>query len=513
MARLQLLFPGNHVSASAIGADLESIVRYINAAEIGNRTLRELMLTLFDSSGTFSAPVELRNDPTEGLQYRVGSYVDPAEGWRNLAAADEIRGLPGADIGTVGAPILSGRQDIVATSGQTVFDFAHESTDAVVVYQNGLLLAQSSYTASSAAGTVTLGSGATDGDVVTIYRAQAPNVSGFSRTDMTSADGQVVFPYVHTESEEFLVYRNGILQRSGGANDYVSNAATDTITFTSGLTSGDVVTVLRVQDTSQTRVSGLMTEDKYSDGNGAIPYALIAVDDGEIPAAKVDGMTAILANRGRMYVAASAPENPNAGDQWIDTSIAPNILKFYDGSGWVAASPEKGIPIFGQDQAFMFLRANSTGSALEFADVDLSHLIPKSWVGAADGVASLDSTARIPPYQLPDTYATRSFFKQESGSLSDTDNVVVHRAYKQRIRIDAIAAKLRTGTCDLEIHVGGVATGASITNVSSTLKEQDLTASIDVDARTFSREISVVVSDPSGAADLEVTLAAVVTNV
>lgn len=511
--RLQLLFPGNHNSASAIGADLESIVRYVNSAELGNRTLRELLLALFDEDGQLVAPVELRHDPAAGLQYRVGSYVDPEEGWQTIAAVSDIRGLPAADLGTVGAPLLSGRQDITATGGQTVFSYPHESTDEIVVYQNGVLLSASAHSSDAAADTVTLDTGATNGDRITIYRAQAPNVSGYERTDIVSGDSQVVFPFVHTDGEEFLVYRNGILQREGGAYDYVANAATDTITFTSSLSTGDIVSIMRVNDTSQTRVSGLMTEDKYTDGEGAIPYALLAVADGQIPAVKVSGMPGLLADRGRMYVDSEAPTGVNAGDMWIDTSIAPNILKFYNGSGWIAVSPEKGIPIFDEANAFMFLRANSTGTALEFADVDLSHLIPKTWRGAADGVATLDDTGRIPPYQLPDTYATRSFFKEHSGSVTDGNDITVTRAYKQRVRLDAIAARLGAGTCDLEIFVGGVATSATIVDVDTTLKEQNLTASVDVDARVTSREISVRVTNATGASDLEVTIAAVVTNV
>ena len=43
MARLKVLYPGNHTSSSNIGADIENIVRYLNSAEVGDFTLSELL--------------------------------------------------------------------------------------------------------------------------------------------------------------------------------------------------------------------------------------------------------------------------------------------------------------------------------------------------------------------------------------------------------------------------------------------------------------------------------------
>ena len=38
MARLKVLYPGNHTSSGNIGADVENIVRYINSSELGDQT-------------------------------------------------------------------------------------------------------------------------------------------------------------------------------------------------------------------------------------------------------------------------------------------------------------------------------------------------------------------------------------------------------------------------------------------------------------------------------------------
>ena len=89
MARLKILYPNNHTSSGNIGADIENIVRYVNSAELGDNTLSELMKKLFDSEGTVTGVVEIRNDPTNGLQYRVGTYTDANSGWINLATTAE----------------------------------------------------------------------------------------------------------------------------------------------------------------------------------------------------------------------------------------------------------------------------------------------------------------------------------------------------------------------------------------------------------------------------------------
>ena len=522
MARLKVLYPGNHTSSGNIGADIENIVRYLNSSELGDNTVAELLKVLFDDTGTLKAPVELRNDNVNGLEYRVGSYVDDDTGWKPLATAAEVRGASGSDVGTIGAPLFSARQDFVVNSadsngvieyptGTSVFNYIHEPTDAIVIYINGALQAESSYTNSAANNNVTLDTGTQAGDLVTIYKVQSANDSGFTRQDVLAGTSQAVFPFVHDEDQKVLVYRNGVLQREGGTNDYTQQPANSTITFTSALLQNDLVTFIIVEDTSQVRVSGLMTEDKYTDANGFVPFDKLSIADDEIPQSKVNGVTALLANRGRVYVSASEPSPANAGDMWVDIAASPNVLKFYNGTGWLLTSPDTGIPAFTTINALQFLRVNSTGGGLEFADVDFTALVPKTYIGAADGVAGLDATGRLPIAQLPDTFATRSFFFQESGSISNQDYVVT-RAFKQNVRIDAIAAKTTSGTANIQLKINGINAG-DVIPVSSTLTEQNLSASIAIDATTTSREVAFTVTSANSVTDIEVTLAAVITNV
>ena len=522
MARLKVLYPGNHTSSGNIGADIENIVRYLNSSELGDQTIAELLRKLFDTDGILQAPVELRKDNIEGLQYRVGEYTEAEIGWKQLATVDQIRGAAGSDVGTIGAPLFSARFDVVVNeadgdgniaypTGTTVFNFIHEQADAIVVYLNGALLAAADYANDPSANTVTLTTATDADDLVTIYKVQSANDSGFVREDVIAGTSQAVFPFVHSSDQKVLVYRNGVLQRQGGTNDYTQQPANSTITFTSALTSGDLVTFIIVEDTSQVRVSGLMTEDKFTNTNGLIPYNKLAIEDADIPRSKVEGVTELLANRGRVYVSSSEPLTANAGDMWVDTASSPNVLKFYNGTGWLLTSPDTGIPAFGTINGLQFLRVNSTGGGLEFADVDFTALVPKTYIGAADGVAGLDATGKLPIAQLPDTFATRSFFFQQSGSITNGDYVIT-RAFKQNVRIDAIAVKSNSGSGNVQLKINGINAG-DLVAASSTLTEQNLSASIAIDAVTTSKEIAFTVSSANNMTDVEVTLAAVITNV
>ena len=68
MPRIRQLYPLAYLTNSAINGDFEQIIRYLNAAELGNKTLAELLRVLFDEQGELSAPIEMRLDPEYGLQ-------------------------------------------------------------------------------------------------------------------------------------------------------------------------------------------------------------------------------------------------------------------------------------------------------------------------------------------------------------------------------------------------------------------------------------------------------------
>jgi hypothetical protein len=510
MARLRLMHPGNHRSAERIGDDLENIVRYLNASEFGDKTLAELLDQIFDANGDVDGIVEIRLDPTSGLQYRSGTYTNETDGWSDIVSAADIRGASGVDFGLIDAPSIYGRQDFTADGVTGTYDYAHDSTDDLLVYVNGVLQAESAITNSVSSGTVTVTSTPSASDVVSIYRVRTNNISTYRRSDITSAASQAVFPFVHTDDEVLQVYRNGLLQQSGGANDYTTSAASDTVTFTSSLSSGELVTIITVEANLQTKVLGLMTESNYTNDDGYIPYGKLAIADADIPQAKVSGLAAAMAGVVSTTVSASAPASPSSGDAWIDTSNNPPVLKFYDGTGWYNASPNIQIPTFTSSNALQLLRVNAVGTGLEWATFDTSSLVPSNSVGAANGVASLDNGGKIPISQIPSTYAVDSIFHQQSGSISNA-TYTMRRIFKQTMRIDGLAVKLSSGSCSVQLTVDGSPVG-DIIPVTSTVNDHTLTSSVSIDASSASKTIGVVVTSASSASDLDVTFAVAAEN-
>ena len=223
MTRLRQQYPQNYGSSGNINTEFENITRYLNSAELGDKTVGELLATLFDSSGTFSGPIEMQLDSSAGIQYRVGSYAHTTTGWTTIVPLSSLKGADGTTVGSIGAPILHTRVDAIATSGQTVFPYAHDSTDELLVYVNGVLKrtgASFDYQSSSTNNTVTFNSGLSTGNLATIYKIRATAITGFVRSDTVTASSQNVFNFVHDDTAVLQVYKNGVLQREGGSFDY-----------------------------------------------------------------------------------------------------------------------------------------------------------------------------------------------------------------------------------------------------------------------------------------------------
>jgi hypothetical protein len=509
MARLRQLFPQNYGTSTNINTEFESVMRYLNAAELGNRTVAELLGQLFDQEGKFDGPIEMRRDPTAGLQYRIGEYPRPDEGWTTLATLDELRGEPGSNAGEIGAPIFQQRTDTVADAAQTVVAYAHEPSDELLVHVNGLLKRPGlafDYTSDATANTVTFNSGLAEDDVVTIYKVRATAITGYRRTDTLTDAAQAVFPFEFEPDTKLLVFKNGILQREGGSNDYTLQPATNTLTFTSTVPSGNLVTIVTVENVSAQAVTGLMLEGQYTDpATGLIPYAKLQVPDGTIPQAKVSGLASALANSANIIASPSVPSSPYLGLLWLDTATAPNQLKYYDGVQWLRTSPESTLPTFVTGNAGQYVRVNGTGTALEYAALDLTSVIPVTQKGAANGVAQLDSAGRLPASQLPQTLSSTSIFLTV-GTPSNTSYVIT-RVFRQKLRIDGLALRVASGTCSVQIIVNGVSVGDTHA-VSSTPTEFSLGSPIDIDSTGSSRTIGFVVSNNAASTGLEVVIAA-----
>lgn len=433
MARLRQQYPQNYGSTGNINTEFESIVRYLNSAELGDKTVAELLDILFDENGVFDGPIELRKDSSAGIQYRVGTYTNSETGWVTIVPLSEITGAAGSDVGEIGAPIFHGRADFTATASQTDFDYAHESTDELLVYVNGVLKRSGSsydYTTNATGGTgsagvVTFNTGLTAGNVVTIFKVRTTAITGYTRTDVVTTGSQSVFAFVHDDDTQLNVYKNGILQRSGGSYDYTSSATSNTVTFNTAVSSGNTITILTVENVSSQVVTGLMLQANFCDTTtGLIDFGKITIDANEIPQGKVATLTTDLGAKAKLTSSATTPTAPVTGELWHDTSSSPNKLKFYDGTQWLTTSPESSLPVFAASNANHALHVNGTGTALEYKSVDLSSVVAVSTKGVANGVASLDSNARIPEAQLPTTLSSESLHAHPKGTTS-VDQIIL----------------------------------------------------------------------------------------
>lgn len=513
MARLRQQNPQNYISSSYIHTEFEHLIRYLNAAELGNKTISELMAILFDDDGEFRGPIALRLDPTAGLQYRVGIYESETEGWITIVPLSEIRGPAGQNLGLLEGPFFYNRQELPITITPTAvvnYSSMDENVEDIVVYVNGLLLLQSEYSLNFTTGDITFSPTLSNGNKVTVYSIRVSSVSAQRRTDYDIVAPTAVIAFAHTADENILVYRNGLLQVFGGSNDYTNDPASDTVTFFTPLDPGDTATVITVTNSALTNLGGLMLEDAYTNGDGLILYTKLVIADNQIPQAKVSNLATGLAEKAKITISSSTPVSPTSGDLWLDTSLTPNVLKFYDGSTFLLTSPASSLPAFIVADANKYARVNGTGTALEYGALDLSTVVPKTYIGAANGVASLDSAGKLPSAQLPAVFSVSSlpFNSQWDTSIATTANGTYYVTYiwKQTIRVDGIALKLSAGTCDVRISVDGTAVGATYA-VTATLSNVNVAVPIQVDGTTTARRIELLVSNQVGAGILEGCLA------
>lgn len=512
MARIRQQYPQNYGSSGNINTEFESVVRYLNAAELGNQTIGELFAKIFDANGNWDGPVEFRKDATTGIQYRVGEYTSEIEGWKTLITLAEMRGEKGQTVGEIGAPIIFGRADFVATSAQTAFDYAFATTDELLVYVDGVLQNEGSaddYTksatgGSSSSGAVTFNTGLTTSQVVSVFKIRATSITGYSRVNTLTTATQINFPFTFDTNTKLQVYKNGILQREGGTNDYTLIADQNTVQFNTGVPSNNLVSIITVENTSVQAVTGLMFEENFAHtDSGLIKFDKIKIDDGALTQAKVANLVTNLSAKAKLTVSPTTPSSSVTGDLWHDTSQVPNQLKFYDGTQWLRTSPDSSLPTFATGNAGQFVKVNGTGTALEYGSIDLSSVIPITDKANANGVASLDSTGRLPSAQLPSNLSSISMYNTQATATNQT--YTIQRIFKQKVRIEAVSALLSSGTCNIKINVDGVDYGDVIA-VSSAGNEAVLGTPIEIIDTTTSHKIGYTVSGASSAANLEVTL-------
>jgi hypothetical protein len=280
---------------------------------------------------------------------------------------------------------------------------------------------------------------------------------------------------------------------------------------------GDKVSVITVENQSLKTVAGLMFEDEYTDTSGFIRYAKLAIANNEIPQTKVSNLATSLAGKANLTSSNSSPTSPSTGDLWLDISQVPAILKFYDGTQWLETSPESSLPTFVQSNANQYVRVNGTGTALEYGDLDFTSLVPKTFMGAQNGVASLDSSSKIPVAQLPDIFATTTIpFKsqwEDNANTVTNKTYFVTRVWKQKLRIDGINYQLSAGTCTIQLSLDGTAISGTTLNATTTNQSQSFSQIIEIDGNTSGRRLEVVVTNASSAQGLELGVAAATLSV
>ena len=206
MARLRQQNPQNYNSSGNIHTDFENIIRYLNAGELGNKTIAELLAQLFNADGNFDGPIELRLNNSQGLEYRVGEYRNAEDGWLLLVPVEDIRGPAGENLGLIEGPLFYNRLDFVAVSnGTTAISYAFDTDVAdIMVFVNGLILRGSGtpeYTYNVNTNIVTLTNAVDIGDKVTIISIRDNAVSNYRRFDFTAPSTTASIPFAHDESE------------------------------------------------------------------------------------------------------------------------------------------------------------------------------------------------------------------------------------------------------------------------------------------------------------------------
>jgi len=486
MSRLRQYYANRYTSSEATNAEFENIIRYLNGAEIGNRTIFELLDKIFDDAGNVNIGYEFRFNPATGIEYRSDITVNE---WTMIAATNDIRGTSGESVGTIEAPLFSNRMDVVATASQTVFPYITSGASSVLmVWINGALMAESSYVVSPTA--VTMNTGVSASQVVTIATVRSNPAAAFRRVDHVASSAQVTFPFPHLTTEELAVYRNGILQREGGSYDFIRSPATGTISMTTSQTSGNIITIVCISNSAIRDVGGLMMEDKYAT-SGLIRLSAINIPDNSIEQAKVFGLENSLAGKAKITVSASAPTGAVTGDLWVNTSYAVPTLMFYDGTRWLNSSPNGMIPLPLAANALQFLRLNSTATSLEFAPFDTTSLVQVSSVGAANGVAPLNSSGQIPTSALPDFAKKSPIVGSIAGTLTNTTYTIALFAGCVHT-IDSLTAKLTSGSCTLQLQVAGVNVGSTLACTATTTKLA--IASTVIDSSVSTKDVTLIVT-------------------
>ena len=523
MAGIRQTAAFEYASSDKVQTEFENVIRYLQQAEVGGKTLGEVIDNLTDDDGNLNSNVEFKLDSSAGLQYRVGETGE----FTTIAALSELRGEAGQNVGDIGAPIFNGRQDyIIGTtlrasdgvaypSGTTVLEYNHEADDTIVVFRNGLLQvegATNDYVTSSTNNTVTFSDDLTTTDnsgaaeVVTVYKIRATAITSFQRVDAEVTTTQSIFPFVMEDSTEIQVYQNGLLLREGGANDYVRDNNADTVTLNTAATNGDLVSIITVENTANQVVAGLMLEQAFTNQQtGKILFDKLEIADGAIAEAKVANLTTSLAGKAGLSDVTAGGTALSAGPvntfYLEDVSGSPRLRFKVSATQNVDINPAVDIPSPSSANSGKFIRVSAAGAYELSALTDvLSAYITTAQKDAANGVPSLDSNLlinidRIPTFDILQQYPLLIMDKQVA--TPTTSEVRMKRISGARIKINKIYAVLDAGTLTLDLKVAGVSQGLNLAITSSSVSAFIPPSDIIIDARSGPVNLGIEASNLS----------------
>lgn len=497
MARIRQLYPSRYSSTEATSAEFENIIRYLRSGEIGNRTLSELLRQIFNSEGNLDVGLEIRFDSKYGLEYRIGG--DDQE-WLQIIEPEALRGEPGEYVGEIGDALMFNRADYDGDGTTTVFNYAFsESKAETIVYRNGLLQSPNTYVLDEINGTITVYPAIGAMENLTVFQIRKSELNGFSRTEIVASQNQYIIPFKFNTEDEIFVYRNGILYKEGENDDYILNAGTSTITFLTPLTSGDLVTILRLQGGGLRAVGGLLMADEYC-YNGKILYDKLLIDDNDISPEKVQGLKALMQKSKQVFVQNEEPVETddtelNSGDLWVKTGLPISVLYFYDGLRWISTAPDGSIPSITKGDELRYLRVNSAGSALEFAAIDLSSCVKKDDIGNPNGVAPLDENGQIADELLKQHYSYVPIQHRTEGTIAKDAVITLGYVANVQAYLDKMTLSLDVGTATVQLYVGDMAVGAT-TDLTTADVTQTWVAK-KFDGRTIPKKITLEVTAAS----------------
>ena len=537
MAGIRQTAAFEYASSDKVQTEFENVIRYLQQAEVGGKTLGEVIDNLTDDDGNLNSNVQFQLDSSAGLQYRVGETGE----FITIAALSELRGEAGQNVGDIGAPIFNGRQDyIIGTtlrasdgvaypSGTTVLEYNHDANDTIVVFRNGLLQvegATNDYVTSSTNNTVTFSDDLTTTDnsgaaeVVTVYKIRATAITSFQRVDAEVTTTQSIFPFVMEDSTEIQVYQNGLLLREGGANDYVRDNNADTVTLNTAATNGDLVSIITVENTANQVVAGLMLEQVFTNAQtGKILFDKLEIADGAIAEAKVANLTTSLAGKAGLSDVTAGGTALSAGPvntfYLEDVSGSPRLRFKVSATQNVDINPAVDIPSPSSANSGKFIRVSAAGAYELSALTDvLSAYITTAQKDAANGVPSLDSNlliniARIPTFDILQQYPLLIMDKQVA--TPTTSEVRMKRISGARIKINKIYAVLDAGTLTLDLKVAGVSQGLNLAITTSSVSAFIPPSDIIIDARSGPVNLGIEASNlssPTVPDNLEVVIEA-----